>query len=107
MKKVLPEGKNGQQMDFRTNESSFKYSSPVNHKVDKEISSKDRYARGNGIPISVRYKKLGHEEISMQHSHHRKERLQQTYRGPSSIEIGPKRLKVRGPSFLGLESRLN
>lgn len=107
MKKVLPEGKNGQPMDFRTNESSYKQSHPVNHKVDNEVSSRDRFAKGNGIPISIRYKKLGNEEISMQRDHHRRERLQQTFREPPSIEIGPKRLKVRGPSFLGLESRLN
>lgn len=107
LKKVLPEGKsNRQQMNFRTSESSDKYN-PVNDKVD--ISLKNRFARGNGTPISARYKKSGNEEISMhmQQDHHRRERLQQTYREAPSIEIGPKRLKVRGPSFLGIESRLN
>ena len=108
MKKVLPEGKsNRQQMNFRTSESSDKYN-PVNDKVD--ISLKNRFARGNGTPISARYKKLGNDEVSMhmQQDHHRRERLQQTYREAPSIEIGPKRLKVRGPSFLGIESsRLN
>lgn len=93
-------------MNFRTSESSDKYN-PVNDKVD--ISLKNRFARGNGTPISARYKKSGNEEISMhmQQDHHRRERLQQTYREAPSIEIGPKRLKVRGPSFLGIESRLN
>ncbi|XP_027360817.1 lysine-specific demethylase JMJ706-like isoform X2 [Abrus precatorius] len=108
LKKVLPEGKSGQPMGLsRTNESSYKYSHPVSHKIDGEISSRDRFARGNGIPVSIRYRKLGNEEISMQRDHHRGERLQQTLREPPSIEMGPKRLKVRGPSFLGLESRLN
>jgi len=96
-------------MNFRTSESSDKYN-PVNHKVDIEISLKNRFARGNGTPISARYKKSGNEEVSMhmQQDHHRRERLQQTYREAPSIEIGPKRLKVRGPSFLGIESsRLN
>jgi len=100
-------------MDFsRTHESSYKHTQPVvNHKGRVEVSSRDRFARGNGIPISIRYKKLGNEEISMQRDHHqhRKDRLlqRQTFRAPPSIEIEPKRLKVRGPSFLGLESRLN
>lgn len=107
MKKVLPEGKSVQQMDFRTNVSSYKYSHPVNHKGDYEISSKDRFAKGNGIPISIRCKKSANEELITQRDHHRRERLQQTFRELPSIEIGPKRLKVRGPSFLGLESRLN
>ena len=110
LKKVLPEGRSGQPMDFiRTNgnESSYKHSHPVNHKVDGEIPSRYRIDRGNSIPISIRYKKFGNEEISRQRDHHRRDKVQQTIREPPSIEIGPKRLKVRGPSFLGLESRLN
>lgn len=109
MKKVLPEGKsNRQQMNVRTSESSYKYN-PVSRKVDIGISSKDRFARGNDTPLPVRYKKSGNEEVSMhmQQNHHRREKFQQTYREAPSIEIGSKRLKVRGPSFLGLESRLN
>ncbi|KAL2348905.1 hypothetical protein Fmac_002905 [Flemingia macrophylla] len=93
LKKILPEGKSGQPMDMsRSHESSHKYS----QKGHVEISSRDKFARGNGIPISVRYKRLGNEEMNMQ----RRDRL-------GSSEIGAKRLKVRGPSFLGLESRSN
>eukprot|EP00256_Glycine_max_P055155 XP_014622207.1 jmjC domain-containing protein isoform X3 [Glycine max] len=105
LKKILPEGKSGQPMDFsRSNESSYKYGHPVNHKGHAEISSRDRFATGNGIPISIRCKKLGNEEISMQRDHNRRDRLQQTFREPPSMELEPKHLKVRGPSFLGLES---
>jgi len=111
LKKVLPEGRSDQPMDFRTQELSYKHSHPVSHKSRVEVSSRDRFARGNGIPISIRYKKFGNEEINMQRDHHqhRKDRFlqQQTFREPPSVEIEPKRLKVRGPSFLGLESRLN
>ncbi|XP_061343061.1 lysine-specific demethylase JMJ13 isoform X2 [Gastrolobium bilobum] len=110
LKKVHPEEKSGQPMDFsRTNGSSYKYSHHVNRKIGGEISSRDRFARGNGIPISVRYKKLGNEEMSRQRDHHRRDRMHQTFREQPSFEIGRKRLKVRGPSFLGLESssRLN
>ncbi|KAK7252509.1 hypothetical protein RIF29_36496 [Crotalaria pallida] len=108
LKKVVPEGRSRIPMDIsRANESSHKYSHPVNPKVDGEISSGGRFAKGNSIPISMKHKKLGNEEISRQRDHLRKERLQQTFRELPSMEIGPKRLKVRGPSFLGLESRLN
>ena len=86
----------------RTNESNYKFSHPMNHKVDGESSFKDRSPQRNSIPISVRYKKLGNDEASRQRDHHRKERLQQTLREPPSIEFGPKRLKVRGLSFLSL-----
>ncbi|CAL0331595.1 unnamed protein product [Lupinus luteus] len=106
LKKVLPEGRSRLPSDSsRTNESKNKYSHPVNRKVGGEISSMDKFASGNGIPISTRSKKLGNEEISRQGDHPRKERFQQTFEEPNSIEIGPKRLKVRGPSFLGLESK--
>lgn len=37
--------------------------SPVNHEADNETSLKEKFAKGNGIPISIRYKKLGNEEI--------------------------------------------
>ncbi|XP_019423569.1 PREDICTED: lysine-specific demethylase JMJ706-like isoform X2 [Lupinus angustifolius] len=98
LKKVLPEGRSRLPTDFsRTSGSSNKYSHPVNHKVVGEISSGDKFARGNGIPISIRNKKSGNEEINRQRDRPRKERLQQTYKEPHSIEIGPKRLKVRGP----------
>ncbi|KAL1315779.1 lysine-specific demethylase JMJ13-like [Arachis hypogaea] len=108
LKKVLPDGRSAHSMDsMRSSESSQKYSHPF-HKVDGEISSRDRFTgANNNNPISVRYKKFGIDEISRQRDHHRRDKLQQTIREPPSIEIGPKRLKVRGPSFLSLESRLN
>ncbi|CAL2258631.1 unnamed protein product [Prunus armeniaca] len=66
--------------------------------------------RGSTIPISIKFKKLANEEsVSRQREHHRKDRYHQLEsgkrrRGPPPIEIGPKRLKVKGPSFLGSES---
>ncbi|XP_019445273.1 PREDICTED: lysine-specific demethylase JMJ706-like isoform X2 [Lupinus angustifolius] len=108
LKKVLPEGRSRLPTDFsRTNESSNKHSHPVGHKAGGENSSGGRFARSNGIPTSIRYKKLCNEDISRQRDHPMKERLQQTLKEHQSVDIGPKRLKVRGPSFLGLESRSN
>ncbi|MED6143707.1 hypothetical protein PIB30_008348 [Stylosanthes scabra] len=109
MKKVVPDGRSGQAMDsMRSSESSQKYSHQPFHKVDGEISSRERFTgANNNIPISVRYKKFGNDVISRQRDHHRKDKVQQSIREPPSIEIGPKRLKVRGPSFLSVESRLN
>lgn len=108
MKKVPHEGSSGQPMDCSgSNDSSNKFSHPIKRKFDGESCLKDKFPRGNSIPISIRYKKYGNEEVSRQRDHHRKDRLQQVIRERAPIEIGPKRLKVRGPSFLSLESRLN
>ncbi|KAI5327483.1 hypothetical protein L3X38_026879 [Prunus dulcis] len=66
--------------------------------------------RGSAVPISIKFKKLANEEsVSRQREHHIKDRYHQLEsgkrrRGPPPIEIGPKRLKVKGPSFLGSES---
>lgn len=66
--------------------------------------------RGSTVPISIKFKKLANEEsVSRQREHHRKDRYHQLEsgkrrRGPPPIEIGPKHLKVKGPSFLGSES---
>ncbi|KAI4328034.1 hypothetical protein L6164_020430 [Bauhinia variegata] len=109
LKKDIREGRSVQQVDSnRSNETSCKFSRPTNHKVDGESSFKDRFSRGNSIPIFIRYKKLGNEEVSRhQGGRHRKERLQHNIRDPHPppIDFGPKRLKVRGPSFTGLENR--
>ena len=64
--------------------------------------SKDRLSRGGTIPISIKFKKLGNEEAtSRQREHYRVDRFQydagKSTRVPTPIEIGPKRLKVRGP----------
>ncbi|KAJ7943867.1 Lysine-specific demethylase [Quillaja saponaria] len=109
LRKVLPDSRSGQLMDCsRTDESSYKLSHSTNYKEDPESALRDRYQRGSCIPISIKFKKLGNEEsVSRQQEHHMKNRLPHSMREPPPIEIGPKRLKVRGPSFLGMESRLD
>lgn len=73
-----------------------------------EISAKDRFGRGT-FPISIKYKKLGNDEsMSRQREHHRNDgflhELGKSTRERPPLEIGPKRLKIRGPTYLGSES---
>ncbi|XP_048230129.1 lysine-specific demethylase JMJ706 isoform X2 [Ricinus communis] len=77
-----------------------------------ESASRDRFAGASTIPISIKFKKLVKEEAMSRHRDHLRvdkfqHELGKTMREPPLIEIGPKRLKVRGPSFLGSESRLD
>lgn len=79
-----------------------------------ENAVKDRLGRGTlPIPISIKYKKMGSEAgmSSRRRDHHRNDRFQQELgksKRDSPSEIGPKCLKVRGPSpiYLGSESRV-
>lgn len=72
----------------------------------------DRHGRGSSgssIPISIKFKKLAKEDVSsssssrqQQREHPRKDRLQlESGKSTRESEIGPKRLKVKAPSFLG------
>jgi len=115
LKKLQPEGRYGQTTSSeccRTDESNRSSTSGSDYKEAPESASKDRFARGSIIPISIKFKKLINEEaMSRQREQHRRDRFQdelgKTMRKPPPIEIGPKRLKVRSPSFLGSESRLD
>lgn len=97
----------------RTDESTSRLTNTNYKGGAPERASTDRYARGSsGIPISIKFKKLVHEDSRQQEREHpRKDRLQlelgKSTREAPPIEIGPKRLKVKGPSFLGSESRLD
>lgn len=95
----------------RTDESNGKAVPPSNCKEAPDSALRDRFGRGSAIPISIKYKKLGNEEAisRQQREQHRKDRYQvelgKAIREPPSLEIGPKRLKVRGPSYVGTEGR--
>ncbi|CAN1173571.1 Lysine-specific demethylase JMJ13 [Linum perenne] len=84
--------------------------SPVSSIVSKD---RDRWSRGSSAPISIKIKKSANEEaFSRQREYRSINRFQQDELGrrqaPPSIEMtGPKRLKVKGPSYLGSESRLD
>ncbi|PIN22815.1 [histone H3]-lysine-36 demethylase [Handroanthus impetiginosus] len=91
------------------------HNSRLNSTESKETSvgaSRDKLSRGSSIPISIKFKKTANEEVlNKQRELHRDQRhqpeLRKAMREPPPIEIGPKRLKVRGPSVLGYEGRLN
>ncbi|KAL0394862.1 UNVERIFIED_CONTAM: hypothetical protein Slati_4452400 [Sesamum latifolium] len=86
-----------------------------NSTESKEVplgGSRDKSSRGSGIPISIKFKKAPNEEVLSKHGEvHRDQRHQhelgRTMREPPPLEIGPKRLKVRGPSVLGYDGKLN
>lgn len=66
---------------------------------DSVGSSRDKLVKGRGIPISIKFKKTENEGLRKQGKTMREAAPQ--------IEIGAKRLKVRGPSVLGYEGRLS
>lgn len=110
LKKLQSEGRCGQLMlsEFRrTDESNHKSSHTSNYKETSESGSKDRFSRvGSTIPISIKFKKLADEEaVSRQRENYRSERFRHEFgeamREPHPTEMGPKRLKVRGPSYIG------
>ncbi|XP_075477644.1 lysine-specific demethylase JMJ13-like isoform X1 [Primulina tabacum] len=67
------------------------------------VPSSEKTARGSGLPISIKFKKMVDDEAwsKMQKDTRHEYELGKYSSRPPSIEIGPKRLKVRGPSILG------
>ncbi|KAL5798304.1 hypothetical protein ACOSQ2_003124 [Xanthoceras sorbifolium] len=114
LKKHQPHGRCGQLMPSecrRTDLSNRNISHYSNYKEEASGRAmvEDRFARVSSIPISIKYKKLSDEEaLSRQRDKYRNDRfrheLGKAMREPPPLEIGPKRLKVRGPSFLGADS---
>lgn len=96
LKKDLHEGRSVAPVDMsKRKETSYRYSGGVSDKVNGEISSREKFARGNSIPISVRYEKGSNEEVSRRRPHCQTDRLLH------SIEVPPKRFKARDPSLWG------
>ncbi|XP_043808489.1 lysine-specific demethylase JMJ706 isoform X3 [Manihot esculenta] len=98
----------------QTNDESNHNSLSASHRMEspESASKEDRFARGSIIPISIKFKKLVSDEaMRRERENQRLDKFQhelgKTMRESLPIEIGPKRLKIRGPSFLGSESRLD
>lgn len=98
----------------QTNDESNHNSLSASHRMEspESASKEDRFARGSVIPISIKFKKLVSDEaMRRERENQRLDKFQhelgKTMRESLPIEIGPKRLKIRGPSFLGSESRLD
>ncbi|XWS38787.1 hypothetical protein CRYUN_Cryun19dG0160400 [Craigia yunnanensis] len=114
LKKLQHEGRCGQSVPsecFRNDEPNCNISSTSDYKEAPENAVKDRFGRGT-LPISIKYKKLGNDEAMSRHrEHHINDRFQheigKSMREPPPLEIGPKRFKVRGPTYVGSESRLD
>ncbi|XP_038680297.1 lysine-specific demethylase JMJ706-like isoform X2 [Tripterygium wilfordii] len=108
LKKLLPEGRNDQWMSSECQRTAELI---CNSTSNFKEGQKDRLAKGSTIPISIKFKKFANDEASRKQERSRVDRFQfelgkQIMREPPSVEIGPKRLKVRGPSFLGSERRI-
>ncbi|KAF2316117.1 hypothetical protein GH714_041194 [Hevea brasiliensis] len=114
LKKLQFERRYGQTMSSECSqthdESNHSFTSTSNQNQNQkeatESACRDRFARGSGIPISIKFKKLVNDgTMCRQQEKQRLDRfqheLEKTMTEPPPIEIGPKRLKVRGPSFLG------
>ncbi|KAL9327330.1 hypothetical protein ACSQ67_007975 [Phaseolus vulgaris] len=87
LKKDLRDGRSVPAVDMsKRKETSYKFSGG---KVNGEISSRDKFARGNNIHVSVRYKKGSNEEVSRRRHHCHTDRLLH------SIEVAPKRFKAQ------------
>lgn len=96
------------QSDSRSdNESNRNQILPSRYKQSPERSARERYGGGSSIPIAIKIKKpANYHSTNGLREHQRTEKFhkndsRKTLREAPSLEIGPKRLKVRGPSFLG------
>ncbi|KAI3469175.1 hypothetical protein Pfo_025838 [Paulownia fortunei] len=116
LKKHQPEVRCGQlTYEWCSTAGDLIRNSSLNSTESKEApvgSSRDKLARGSGIPISIKFKKMANDEVLSNHGelhrdHRQQHELGKTMREPPPIEIGPKRLKVRGPSVLGYEGSYN
>ncbi|XP_022717426.1 lysine-specific demethylase JMJ706-like [Durio zibethinus] len=112
LKKLQHEGRCGQPMTsegYRNDEPSRNINSSSDCKEAAGNFVKDGIGRGT-LPISIKYKKLANDEaMSRQQEHQGNDRFQhelgKSMREPPPIEIEPKRLKIRGPTYS--ESRLD
>lgn len=116
LKKLQPMGRCGQlRLSQCSTTSEFNCNHSSNGIHSKEIPDNVLRARSGvvttSVPISIKYKKLVSEDAMSKETEHRKNRFQHAMvrhtREPPPLEIGPKRLKVRGPVFLGSESRMD
>ncbi|WOG85405.1 hypothetical protein DCAR_0104593 [Daucus carota subsp. sativus] len=116
LKKHQPSGECGQALLLGcTTAENFGQDSRFSATHTKEAydsTSRDRYPKGVPVPISVKSKKMAHEEAINSHIGTQKDdrfrsEIVKPAREPPSVEMVPKRrLKIRGPTFWGLESRL-
>lgn len=108
LKKYQSEGRFGEFVPVNYCESNRK----IDFKDGKVGVLRDRPVKRSMVPLSIKVKRTPSDGPSMKHREHPTSGRFQQDKGKMSreghpIEIGPKRLKVKGPSFLGSESRLD
>lgn len=98
LKKLQPEGRCGQLTLSECSTSRNSNQKSNNSAPDSSSASWNRSDRVTSIPISIKIRKMGNEDKHREH-HQRRDFFQQSKSESKSppIEIGPKRLKVRGP----------
>ncbi|XP_010276831.1 PREDICTED: lysine-specific demethylase JMJ706-like isoform X2 [Nelumbo nucifera] len=110
LKRLQPEGRFGQSSssDSSTTKTEQHASASVNSKEVSGLGPKNRFAGGNITPITMKFRplltdsKMVYKEDAVRVKPVKndfEDYIGQTMREPQSIEIGPKRLKVRGPSY--------
>ncbi|OMO77370.1 hypothetical protein CCACVL1_15046 [Corchorus capsularis] len=112
LKRLQHEGRCGHSEGCRSDEPIRSTKPTYDCKEAPENGVKDRLGRGGTLPISIKYKKLGNSEEATMVRQREQQRsdsrfqheIGKSMREPPSLEIGPKRLKVRGPTYLGSES---
>ncbi|KAL6176049.1 hypothetical protein ACLB2K_052685 [Fragaria x ananassa] len=92
--------------------TSYNKGAPEIASIDDRFARGNTISRGNTVPLSIKFKKLTNEDsVRRQREHHRTDirqlELGKSRREPPPIEIGPKRFKVKSPSFLASENRFN
>lgn len=117
LKKCQSEASNGQLIASEPSVADIpSYTSRPKSNNFKEVADnglRDRFANRNTGTLSIKIKKVGNDEMmSKNGEHQRSDRCQhdlgRTVREPQPpLEMGPKRLKVKGPSFIGLDNRLD
>ncbi|GMJ16047.1 JUMONJI 13 [Hibiscus trionum] len=107
LKKLQHEGRCGPSVP-----SEFCRNDKRHHGISRNSDCKE--ARRGHLPISIKYRKLGNDEAMVRHEEqHQNDRFKHEVgkcaREPPPLEMGPKRIKVRGPGplYVGSERRLD
>ncbi|GLT80598.1 hypothetical protein SLA2020_520290 [Shorea laevis] len=109
LKKLQPKEKQAMPSECcRTDESNRRY--PASNWKDAPESVKDRFGKGSSLPISIKYRKWGNDNVLSRHQEKHMsdwfyDEFGKTTREPPPLEIGRKQLKFRGPTCQGSEQR--
>lgn len=116
LKKCLPESRNAQLPSIACTQADIPcqslHSSSPNIIESPETGSHDKLANRMTTRISSNFKRMAKDEVlGTKRAHQRFDMTPnghgRTSKQPIQIDTGPKRLKVKGPSVMGLDSRLD